>query len=68
MKARMIEFNDNGKTVKTIWVDVDFASEGDPPCIEISLPDVKFRHRTIDIPVKGLLAMIMGRVIDRIRK
>jgi hypothetical protein len=64
MNATLIEYNESGKTLsrKKLWVN--FASSERCPSIEISLPDKQFRHRSIIIPAKLLLRLIMDRLFD----
>lgn len=63
MKARLVEFNEDGKTLKSSFVAVRFASDDKSPAIEVDLPDLRFRHRAIYIPAKDLLSLILGRTM-----
>jgi len=63
MKARLVEFNEDGKTLKSSFVKVRFASSDKPPAIEVILPDLQFRHRAIYISAKDLLSLILGRML-----
>ena len=64
MKAKLVEFNDDGKVSSKKPLDVYFASSSKPPTICVVLPDKQFKHRQVYIPLKGLLALIMDRYID----
>lgn len=63
MKARLVEFDEGGKTLKSSFVKVRFASSDKSPVIEVDLPDLRFRHRAIYLPAKDLLSLILGRML-----
>ena len=67
MKGKLIEYDESGKLKSSKSVDVGFASSDEHPCIYIQLPDIHFRHRAIHVSAKALLALILGRMIDKLR-
>ena len=67
MNARLIKYNEyDGKTVEQQKVRVYFASSSKPPTICIQLPDEENLNCEVYVSAKELLALILGRILDKI--